>query len=65
MNGNLPDVLRANQTKSALESLKSASTKRLAAAPPPAKYTTLPDGRVLDAAGHTIFTPTPRDAKKQ
>jgi hypothetical protein len=58
------DVLRVNGVKSALQTLVDNSRKRV---PPPiggTSFKTLPDGRVIDRLGATVYTPTSRGAKK-
>lgn len=57
---NLPDVLRKNETVTALQTLAAKTAKRIPPAQASAVYTTLSDGRVLDRAGREIFKPTPR-----
>lgn len=64
MAADLPDVLRANETKSELQRVLAKSRGRVPPAPAGNVYTTLPDGRVQDRAGNVIFTPTPRQEKK-
>lgn len=60
----IPEIERQNSAKSGLARLVGESRSRVAPPPTGAQYTTLPDGRVLDRGGKTVYTPTPRDEKK-
>ena len=51
--------LRVNELASSLTDLRQKTTARVAMVPTKTGFTTLPDGRVLDAAGNVIYTPTP------
>lgn len=59
------DVFRKNETVSALQTLAAKQAKRIPPVQASPVYTTLPDGRVLDAAGREIFKPTPRQEQSK
>lgn len=61
----VPEIERLNSATSALSDLAAASRKRVAPPPTQAPFTTLPNGSVLDRAGKIVYTPTPREERKQ
>jgi len=58
-----PDIARVNDTTGALARIRAGKQARIQARPPVQDVTTLPDGRVIDAAGRVFYTPTPRKEK--